>query len=353
MIDLVGSGSINAGLESRAMRFFKQKPPLGCAFGSDGFRIAAGKADAMVLRSGELSVGSLKQAVGAASPGRNPRAIICIPNRHLLFRALRLAPMPDGELASAAHWKISDETGLDPQNSTSQIVTAWGVEEGGKQKTEVLAVVAKNQDLEPYLDIADGAGLTVSAIDLASSAICRSLSRSGGNGDQLLLMLEEEFAGLIIAQGGNVRYMRTLQADLARLGQLRNQLSGESGAPARVGEELEKQVQSIYCRELSREISLAVRYYEETVHAGAPERGVILPGSGFAGSAAKLLANLTSIGFQLAPTPPEAMGLVPADSSQADCGSEWHVPIGLLFYEEQRSNSNCGSAAENREATCA
>jgi hypothetical protein len=76
------------------------------------------------------------------------------------------------------HWKMTGETGLDPQELTSQIVTAWLVEESGKQKNEVLAVAAKNQDLQPYLDIAENAGLAVAAIDLASSAGCRSLCRT-------------------------------------------------------------------------------------------------------------------------------------------------------------------------------
>src|SRR3954468_17571970 len=162
-------------------RWFKQNPPLGCAFGSDCFHLAGqrvGEAGGgeFNLQEGRLthvsdgnlldidaSSAAVKAAVRATGPARasailalrSQPAFLSVPSHLLHFRTIRLAQMPDAELLSATHWKITEETGVDPQDSTSQIVTAWAVEESGKQKTEVLAVVAKNPDLQPYLDIAD------------------------------------------------------------------------------------------------------------------------------------------------------------------------------------------------------
>jgi len=155
---------------------FKQDSPLGCAFGSDCFHLAGPRdqdaSGQFNLKEGRLtndsagklldveaSSDALKAAVLAIVPsraarffpGRSQRVFLSVPSHLLHFRTIRLAPMPDAELLSATHWKMAEETGLDAQESTSQIVTAWPVEESAKQKTEVLAVLAKNQDLEPYL----------------------------------------------------------------------------------------------------------------------------------------------------------------------------------------------------------
>jgi Tfp pilus assembly PilM family ATPase len=332
----------------------------------------------------ESSSAAVKRAVRAAGlsrgrsflPARRQSAILSVPNHLLLFRTIRLAPMPHTELLSAMHWKMTGETGLDPQESTSQIVTAWLVEESGKQKNEVLAVAAKNQDLQPYLDIAENASLAVAAIDLASSASCRSLCRTPapatgapGSGDRLLLVLEEDFAALIIASGGHIRYMRVLQAGLARLSQLVSQLTGVAPDEAHraVGRDVAPrtllqgpgeptpadylaQAQAIYGRELSREVSLAVRYYEETLHAGAPDRGVIVAAEGFPGSAAHSLSHLTSIDFQAADAPPEAPRAPSADSSACNSGSTWHVPIGLCLYGQEGPDVPRTAASTIREA---
>jgi Tfp pilus assembly PilM family ATPase len=378
----------------------KQGPPVGCAFGRDCFRLAGRPAEGgeLHLHEGRLTLDStthvidiesssaaVKQAVLAAglSPGRAfipaPRrdAILSIPNHLLIFRTIRLAPMPEVELLSATHWKIADEAGLDPQESTSQIVIASPVVESGKQKTEVLAVATKNQDLQPYIDIAENAGLAVSAIDLASSAICRSLCRTSaaptngapGHEDRLLLVLEEDFAALTIASGHQIRYMRILQAGLARLQQLVSQLTGASPDEVRPAAATElaapappqgsrkptaadclTQAQTIYCRELSREISLAVRYYEETIHAGAPDHGVIVAAAGFTASAADSLSNLTSINFGAADAPPEAPQSPSPGSAASNPGSNWHVPIGLCCYDQDGLDSARAGATTDREA---
>jgi hypothetical protein len=238
-------------------------------------------------------------------------------------------------------------------------------------------VACKNQDLQPYIDIAENAGLAVSAIDLASSAICRSLWRTSapgnatpGHEDRLLLVLEEDFAALTIASGPQIRYMRILQAGLARLQQLMSQLTGVSPDEVRpaAAKELASatppkgpgkptaadfltQAQTIYCRELSREISLAVRYYEETIRAGAPDRGVIVAAAGFPASAAASLSNLTSINFQAADAPPEAPPAPAPGSSASNPGSSsGHVAIGLCFYHQDGADSSHTGASTDREA---
>jgi Tfp pilus assembly PilM family ATPase len=368
---------------------FKQDRPLGCAFGRERFHLAGPRAadpcNEFSLQEGRLShdtagnvldieassdaVAAAVRAVvppraGMSFPGRSQRVFLSVPSHLLQFRTIRLARMPEAELSSATHWKIAEETGMDPQESTSQVVTAWPVDESGKQKTEVLAVAAKNADLQPYLDIAEKAGLTVAAIDLASRAICRSLWRttaaSGaatGQSDQLLLLLEEDFATLTIGSRGGIRYMRILQAGLARLGQVQKQLNGESPAngnsakPASGSSETsagdrQKQAESIYSRELSREISLAVRYFEETVRTGAPDRGAIIA-AGFCDSATASLSNLTSIEFHTAEAPPGAA------ASPDDPPSRWHAPIGLCLYEQDHGAAQSAGAGAVGEAQCA
>jgi Tfp pilus assembly PilM family ATPase len=376
---------------------FKQNPPLGCAFGSDCFHLAGPRAGdsgggelnllegRLAHESGanlldiEASSAAVKAAFSATGlsraasffPGRSQRVFLSVPSHLLHFRTIRLAQMPDAELLSATHWKITEEIGVDPLESTSQVVTAWPVEESGKQKTEVLAVLAKNQDLEPYLNIAENAGLTVAAIDLASRAICRSLwrntamsSTASTQPDQLLLVLEEEFATLTIGSGSEIRYMRILQAGLARLGQLQSQLNGESPAASKSAKpipsdreaapnDLQKQAESIYSRELSREISLAVRYFEETVGTGSPDHGVIIAAQRFSAGAAASLSNLTSIQFHPADAPPGAPASASPESCMFEFGSKWHEPIGLSLYEQDHLAPQCAGVSAEREARCA
>jgi len=166
-----------------------------------------------------------------------------------------------------------------------------------------------------------------------------------------------DFATLTIGSGSEIRYMRILQAGLARLGQVQKQLNGESPAngnsakPASGSSETsagdrQKQAESIYSRELSREISLAVRYFEETVRTGAPDRGAIIA-AGFCDSATASLSNLTSIEFHTAEAPPGAA------ASPDDPPSRWHAPIGLCLYEQDHGAAQSAGAGAVGEARCA
>ena len=265
------------------------------------------------------------RAALAAARVRRARAVLSLPSNYAVFKTLRLAPMPDTELLSAAHWKLATETGLDPQTITSQLVAAWPVNEGGKQKREVLAVAVKNEDVERYVDVVAETGLTVSAVDLSTRAIVRSIARASGGGQakELLLHLEQEFAAMAVTAAGRIQYMRIFQGGLRRL----RELVVQPPDSARVPEESPAQVHGASGRDLAREVALADHYYEQYLNESVPDSGLIVACEALPPSVVESLSRHCGLSFAVAP-PPAGCG---ADAA----GGAWHAAVGLSLYHAQ------------------
>jgi hypothetical protein len=234
--------------------------------------------------------------------------------------------MPDKELLSAAHWKLATETGLDPQMITSQLIAAWPVSEGGKQKREILGVAVKNEDVQRYVDVVADAGLTVSAVDLSTRAIVRSIAHAcgGSQAKELLLHLEEDFAAMAVVAAGRIQYMRVSQKGLGRLREL---VAQPADAARAAREESPEQVHSAYGRELAREVTLADHYYEQNLSESVPDSGLIVASEALPPSVVESLSQHCGLRFAVAP-PPAGCG---ADAA----GGAWHAAVGLSLYRVQ------------------
>jgi Tfp pilus assembly PilM family ATPase len=180
------------------------------------------------------------------------RAVVSVlPPDDVWYRSMRLAPMPDGELATAAHWVAAKELGVNAETFKTEALRVGTVREADHEKVEVVAVGANLKALGDHATMLTRAGLVPIAIDAAPCAAARILTgRSGapaaaaaGSGsagraaDDALLVIDINGRGttMVVAGDGQVKFLRTVSGGLARVADL---LAQRLAVPPRAAQEL-------------------------------------------------------------------------------------------------------------------
>lgn len=351
-----------------------RQPLIGCEIDARCVRLAQ-----MQRRGGQTRIAAASRPIPAAGSicdedraaeivaaireaGRNGgfigrEAVTCLPNDALMLRTLRLANMPEAELLAAVQWKAAAELGLTADQVKSQILTSNTVTEGSKQKREVVAVTARIAQLDQHVRIMTEAGLHVRAIDSSTCAIARRLTGAlcgaPASPPQVVLELREASATLAIVARGDILFVRPVGGGVEQMERLLANRLGLSGAEAaevllalrrETGEWPLKQTPAdrvraalaeaarMYARDLAREISLSLSYYEEALSGEVPDAAVIVSADALPEEGRAALAQQTGVSFQLAETagtpwnsPPEVTTCV---------SGAWLTSVGLSQYDE-------------------
>ena len=284
-----------------AMGWLTKHRPMGLEFTGDWARAAllVGKNPQGSLMTFELSIGDvgkmgeeelkergleLRRAMSLSGIG-SKEAVISISNDRLIFRTLRLAFMPAEEVGAAAHWKMAAELGFQPKDFQSQVLTMNEITEAGKKKLEIFAVACGNETLNQYIKLSGHAGLRIRAIDVSTTAIARNLkagSLSQGVGSKHLYLQFGRGTGLLsIIDENGLQFARTLSGSLdkylAGLGQRMGLTEKECIQNLSSGDEATLQAATessrMFARDISREISIAIQYFEEMLGGVLPRRG--------------------------------------------------------------------------------
>jgi Tfp pilus assembly PilM family ATPase len=233
---------------------------------------------------------------------RGREVVSVLPSESLWYRTMRLAPMPDGELSTAAHWVAAKELGAQADSFKSAAFRLGGVKEGGSQKVEVATVGADLKTLDRHAELFVEAGMTPLAIDAASCAATRLLTDDGPElaadssaSDPLLILdVGHQATTLAVACRGAVKFVRGFRGGAGRVAELLAQRLGvtisqaqaicdaessaqaqpagpgaESGEPS-PGREAAEDAWRMFARELARDVSLSLHHYCDALGGAAP-----------------------------------------------------------------------------------
>lgn len=242
------------------------------------------------------------------------------------FRRMLLAPMPEDELAEAVRWQMTKELGIDPDRSIIDYHDVGEITESGKRRREVIGIAASCQDIRALLGPVQAAGLEVTAIDTGIGALSRCVSSQGDDESRLCINLRTTSPMILVAQGGEPRFVRAISA--------RNlPLSVRASALGDASPCLEEEMGQLV-RSLAAEINRCAYSLSES-HGGAffPKAGCVLHRGGFEDRLVNALSKQTEVGFipvqdaAISPIRP-LLDAIP----EGESASDWIGPIGLAMY---------------------
>ncbi|MEX2673755.1 MAG: pilus assembly protein PilM [Phycisphaeraceae bacterium] len=348
--------------------------PIGCAFADDAVRVVQLcdetshiletvrlplEADRRSEDWPSAATAALRQALGDhAFSGR--QVVSCLPIEQMRYRHLRLAPMPDAELAAAVRYRTAQELNWSVEQLCVDYFDVGEVLDAGKRRHEVIAVAAAQQDVEAHAAMLHAAGCTLTALDADAGALARCLSpmASTADGDacrpRFIIEMGSSGSALIVVHQGLPRFIRTIDigrreiitraaraADLGEHGEskisqlLTTAASAElEGADARRAQAALDEAFVSVGRDLGREVMLCLHYLSQArLFEFEPDVGCVI-GAGSGREALTAALNDTSrIAFEmletlLVPGLQRIGDRLPADTTLED----WLLPIGLALY---------------------
>ncbi len=400
-------------------RWFKSGTwPIGCAMGEKVVRLAqlrpAGGGGFSIVRSsapiqmpevqaGSAGQGEPREAWRAAAAAAMKQAftgagftgcqtVSCLPPMQMHYRHLRLAPMPDGELASAVQHRAARELDGKVERVRAEYFDVGQVVESGKRRREVVAVAAAGADVDAHVAMLEAVGLHPIAIDAEPAALARCLlnGQGGACGDDdatassaveqtrgagaarlpltshgtaptLIIDLAASSANLTIACEGMPRFIRSLpggrmrileltgdrvELDAHRQAMLMATLEGEcptgslmgtaesdASLDQQAGEALQEAA-VLYASELSHGVSLCLHYLNQArLTAFQARRGCIVGGGTLQDALVQALDRASNIEFHPVGDLLSPMVADLASSEGGDGISDvWLLPVGLALY---------------------
>jgi Tfp pilus assembly PilM family ATPase len=298
---------------------------------------------------------------------RGRDVVSVLPAESLWYRTMRLAPMPDGELATAAHWVAAKEMGTHAESFKSAAFRLGGVKESGSQKVEVATIGADLKALDEHAELFVQAGMIPLAIDAASCAAARLLTDGGpeaaaepGAGEPLLILeVGHQITTLAVARHGEVRFLRGFRGGAGRVAELLAQRlnvtltqalairDSQAPAPAAAlaataeppaddaspGRDAADDAWRMFARELARDVSLSLHHYSDALAGVLPLSGTMIGPRPAPPEFLDALGEATGLEFRpasalLSPRWPQAL-----DTPPEQLGA-WVVACGLSTYRD-------------------
>lgn len=140
---------------------------------------------------------------------RTKNVVLGAPSGRTFATVIELADMPAAELASTIKYQAEQYIPM----SLDEAKVDWAVL--GKSlkdptKNEVLLASIANSFSEQRLDLIEGLGLEVLAIEPDSLALCRSILPAGSTGGRVLLDFGDGSSDLVVALGDTPRLIRSI-----------------------------------------------------------------------------------------------------------------------------------------------
>lgn len=147
---------------------------------------------------------------------RTKNVVLGAPSSKTFATVIELADMQQNELASTIKYQAEQYIPM----SLDEAKVDWAVL--GKSpkdptKNEVLLASVANAFLEQRLDLIEGLGLNVVAIEPDSVALCRSIVPAGSSGGRLVLDFGDMSTDLVMAMGDSPRLIRSIPTGIRSL----------------------------------------------------------------------------------------------------------------------------------------
>lgn len=199
-----GTGPIGLALSGSEVR-------LAQRLAGGGFALACEPLSKEADLTGPAYHAEVSRAVATAlrRAGFAGKAVVsALPVDAILYKTLRLPPMPDDELAQAVAWEAADRYQIKDDQSI-QFVRAGGVKQGNEQREEVILLAANKSDIHDHALSVKRAGLMPAAIDATGAALARLFGEAGKSA--MVVHMTERVAEIVGVRDGAVIFDKLVQ----------------------------------------------------------------------------------------------------------------------------------------------
>ena len=309
--------------------------------------------------------------------------ISSLPNDGLEITSLRLAEDQTAEIEQALRKEVVQRFGLDPDEDTMQYVIAGSVHQGDEIKNELILFAAANETIKSHIELLEEAGLRPVSIDTIPCALFRSFERSFRRQEDrertvVFVDVGNQLTTVVFGRGGEISFVKQipiggkrfnqeiaakLGVDISEAEMLRETLQVEkSSSTSKIGlserftdgdeQKLEASTRqsivdavSAVAEELTREISLCLRYYTVTFRGKRVEQAFFTGGGAYEYILLDVLKRQLAVEVQVA-QPFKGFDMsrerenLKFDSDRRGLLCEWAVAVGLSLKGWKREESN-------------
>ena len=312
--------------------------------------------------------------------GRN--VVSSLPNDGLEITSLRLAEAQSDGIEQALRKEVVQRFGLDPDEDAMQYVIAGNVHQGDEIKNELILFAAANETIKSHIELLEQAGLKPVSIDTIPCALFRSFERSLRRQEDrertvVFVDVGNQFTTVVFGRGGEISFVKQipvgaekfneeivakLGVDISEAEMLREALQMEKSFSTPNHDLLEQSADgneqkleattrqaivdaaSEVAEELTREISLCLRYYTVTFRGKRVGQAFFTGGGAYEYILLDVLKRQLAVEIEVAQplkgfdTSRERQNLN-FDSDRRGLLCEWAVAVGLSLKGWKRTKS--------------
>lgn len=296
--------------------------------------LPAGAVQGGVIQDDKAVTAALKQ-LWARTKFRTRKVVLGVTNAQVVVRPMNVANLPDRELRKALPFQVRDALPLAVERS---LLDFYPLEERGSAETvRGLLIAAPKDAVLTAVQTVERAGLHVSAVDLASFALLRAVSRLDSV-VEAIVDIGAQVTSVLVHLDGEPLIVRTVPRGSAEVTQL---IAARLNVPTAEAEDLKCRIGLVaeeapdtaeVIREAVRPLITEIRNSFAYLTAGEKQRRVTrLALSGGGGLLPGLLEALSQqLGVEAVPVDP-AIRLRHADGHLAPLGPTAAVPVGLTL----------------------
>jgi len=302
--------------------------------------------------------------------GRN--VVSSLPNDGLEITSLRLAEAQSDEIEQALRKEVVQRFGLDPDEDAMKYVVAGNVHQGDEIKNELILFAAANETIKSHIEMLEQAGLRPVSIDTIPCALFRSFERSLRRQEDrehtvVFVDVGNQLTTVVFGRGGEISFVKQiplgarkfneeiaakLGIDISEAEMLREALQMEKGLstpkPGSTEQALADNEQKLdastrqtivdavseVAEELTREISLCLRYYTVTFRGKRVRRAFFTGGGTYEYILLDVLKRQLAVEVEVA-QPLKGFDMsserknLNFDSDRRGLLCEWAVAVGL------------------------
>jgi len=296
--------------------------------------------------------------------------ISCLPNDGLKITSLRLAEAQSDGIEQTLKKEVVQRFGLDPDKDAMKYVVAGNVHQGDEIKNELILFAADNETVKSHIDMLEEAGLRPVSIDTIPCALFRSferLLRRQEDKEHTVVFVDvgNQFTTVVFGRRGEISFVKQIPAggekfdeeiavklgiDIGEAEMLRERLQMEKSlstprpnlaeqGPDDNEQKLEASTRqaivdavSEVAEELTREISLCLRYYTVTFRGKRVGRAFFTGGGAYEYIFLDVLKRQLAVKVEVAqPLKGFDMSIenLNFDSDRRGLLCEWTVALGL------------------------
>jgi type IV pilus assembly protein PilM len=237
---------------------------------------------------------------GAMSAGgfTAKRCVVVLPREHIKVQSVRLPQMAESDTRQAVRWEASQRFGIDPDTMEVDYLATGAQLQGQDVRQELLLIATESAHILPLLRAITEGGLRPIAAETSFTAVARALSlrlRREADHDTVRAVIEMGRTGttIMVLRGDQIAFCKPLpfggeQFDVAasehlgidlaaareiRAARIASAASKDTTGPIDDPETDRAVYESIrpFIEQLTKEITLSLRYYGVTFRGHAPK----------------------------------------------------------------------------------